>query len=55
MTVSWPSFTTVGVAVTPPKLTEVAVLRPVPLMVTVLPPAVTPVTGERLDLNGAPT
>ncbi|GGL35964.1 hypothetical protein GCM10011588_58500 [Nocardia jinanensis] len=53
-TVSTPSFTTVGVAELAPKDTEVAVARPDPVSVTVSPPAVTPETGDRPDLNGGP-
>nr|WP_281880345.1 hypothetical protein [Nocardia sputorum] len=55
VTVNVPSLTTVGVAELAPNATAVAVDRPVPVMVTVSPPAVTPKTGDKAALNGAPT
>ncbi|GAA3084676.1 hypothetical protein GCM10020000_83850 [Streptomyces olivoverticillatus] len=54
VTVSWLSEITVGVAEFAPKVTAVAVDSPVPLMVTVLPPAVGPEAGLSEALNGAP-
>ncbi len=46
VTLSVPSSTTVGVAVLEPKLTELAVDRFMPVIVTVLPPASGPTVGE---------
>ena len=42
-------------AVLPPKLTAVALLRSVPLMVTLVPPAVVPELGEILVTVGPVT
>ena len=48
------SLTTVnGIAAVPPKVTEVAPEKPVPVMVTGVPPAVEPETGEMLPNVGA--
>lgn len=46
---------TVGVTGLAPKVTPVAVARPIPLIVTVLLPAKGPEVGPSEDLNGAPT
>jgi hypothetical protein len=41
-----PEFTVKLLAATPPKLTAVAPVKLVPVMVTLVPPAVVPVLGE---------
>ena len=43
------------VAALPPKETPVAAARPVPVMVTVLPPAVVPDVGDRVVSTGGLT
>ena len=52
--VIWVSLTTVkDVAATDPKFTAVAPVKPVPPMVTVVPPAVAPLFGEIPEMLGA--
>ena len=45
--------TTMAVAAVPPKVTLVAPVKPVPVMVTAVPPAIGPPTGETLVTVGA--
>ena len=52
--VSWVEETTLKlVAATEPKATFVAPVKPVPVIVTVVPPAVVPEVGETLVMAGA--
>ncbi len=53
VTVTWVEVRETMVAAEPPKET-VALERPVPVMVTVVPPAVVPEVGRRLVSTGAP-
>ena len=46
------STTLIGVAAFPPIVTEVAPLKFVPVIVTIVPPAMLPVDGERLVITG---
>ena len=44
--------TTIGVAAFPPSVTEVAPVKFVPVIVTIVPPAMLPDDGERLVITG---
>jgi hypothetical protein len=48
-----PLFTTYEVAAVPPNVTDVAPEKPLPLIVTLVPPAVGPETGLMLVIAGA--
>ena len=50
--VIWVSLLVLMGADVPPKVTEVAPVRPVPVIVTGVPPAVDPVPGDTEDMVG---